>query len=246
MSEQKSPRNRNGCLLAIFGTILLVGALVVGAAAATFFNTTRAVTAPIRELTRNIGIGATPVVRPDPVTVIKSINDLAQLQTASYQMEKIVTAEKNTDSLLGLFEDTLIFVAVGEVTAGIDLAKLTENDIRATSFQTVTIRLPDPEIFIATLDNENSYVADRDTGLLANADPEMETLVRQEAQRQIEAAALEQGILDIADENAQSVLAGLLESLGFETIIFVDGDLPPPVPIIDPEIPKGFIVTPAP
>lgn len=238
--------NRNGCLIAGFGAILLVGALILGAAAATFFNTSRAITAPIRELTRNIGIAATPVIRPDPVTVIKSINDLAQLQTASYQMEKIVTAEKATDSFFGLFEDTLIFVGVGEVTAGIDLAKLTENDIRTSSFQTVTIRLPAPEIFIATLDNEKSYVADRDTGLFAESDPQMETLVRQEAQRQIETAALEQGILDVADENAQSVLKGLLESLGFGTVVFVDGDLPPPVPIIDPETPKGFIVTPAP
>lgn len=207
------------------------------------FLVEKSVNEPIQSLKKSIGIGVTPEIRPDSITIVRSINDLAQLQTASYSMEKIITAKRGEESLFGLFEDSLIFVAVGEVTAGIDLGKLTEADIQVTTFQTATIRMPDPEIFIATLDNENSYVADRDTGLLTQADPQMETLARQAGEEEILKAAIEEGILDIADENAKTVLDGLLKSLGFQAVIFVDGDMPPLVPF-ESEVPKGFLVTP--
>lgn len=251
MSEQTPAppvtTEKSGCLRTfLIGTLIIVGLIIafgVGITATSLYSLNKGVVEPIGSLVKKISLDVTPEVRPDPVTVIRNINDLAQLQTASYTVEKIVTADGGSDGFLGIFEDTLIFVAVGEVTAGIDLAKLTENDIRAGSFESVAIRLPEPEIFIATLDNENSYVADRDTGLLTNADPQLETLARQAAEEEILNGALEQGILDIADENAKSVLEGFLKSLGFQEVVFVDGELPPPVEY-DPEIPKGFIVTP--
>lgn len=242
------PQRGSACMSALFLGIFGTGLLLIGAVGAALFigSRTTAITAPVDALVRNLGIAATAEIRPDSVTIIRGINDLAQLQTASFQLEKIVTSSKGQDSPFGLFEDSLIFVAVGEVTAGVDLAKLTENDIRANTFQTVTIRLPASELFIATLDNENSYVADRDTGLLAQADPQMETRVRQVAQSEIEAAALDQDILGVADENAQNVLRGFLQSLGFENVVFVEGNMPPPVPNANPENIKGLIVTPAP
>lgn len=226
--------------------VLLVAlAFFGGFLAVSYVTVDRAVVQPVQRLVRNMGINATPVVRPDPVTIVREINDLAQLQTASYQMEKIITAEGGNDALFGLFEDSLIFVAYGEVTAGIDLAKLTDNDIRASTFQTVTLRLPPAEVFVVRVDSERSYVADRDVGLgarIRQPDQELETLARQEAERAIREAAVEEGILTIADENAKDVLTSLLQSVGFDSVIFVDGELPPPVPF-DPETPKGLIIT---
>lgn len=252
MSKQSSNNaaavSAGGCgKLAMYGVlaaIALVVALGAGALMSTYFLADQAIAKPVQSLVKGIGIGATPEIRPDPVTIVRSINDLAQLQTASFQMEKIVTAKRGEDSILGLFEDSLIFVAVGEVTAGIDLAKLTPNDIQAADFETVTIRLPEAEVFIATLDNGKSYVADRDTGLLATTDPQMETQVRQVAEEEILAAALEENILGIAEENAQTVLDGFLRSLGFTNVVFVEGAMPAPVEFGDPEVPKGFILTP--
>ena len=248
MTEQIKSQNamRGGCgryigiaAIALFGLVVGIAAMLV----ASTFLVDRAVTQPIESLKKSIGIDATPEIRPNPITIVRSINDLAQLQTASYSMEKIITAKRGEDSLFGLFEDSLIFVAVGEVTAGIDLAKLTPNDIQATSFQTATIRMPQPEIFIATLDNENSYVADRDTGLLAEADSQMETQARQAAEQAILDAAIQEGILDKADENAKVVIDGLLKSLGFQAVIFVEGDMPAVEPF-DPEVPKGILEVP--
>ena len=59
----------------------------------------------------------------------------------------------------------------------------------------LTVKLPPAEIFIATLDNEKSYVYQRDTGILAKPDINLETLVRQSAEEEIRKAALEDGIL---------------------------------------------------
>lgn len=225
--------------LIVFGMAVAVGAMLV----ASTFLVRDSVVQPIESLKKGIGINATPEVRPDPITIVRSINDLAQLQTASYSMEKIVTAKRGEESLFGLFEDSLIFVAVGEVTAGIDLAKLTESDIQVTTFQTATIRLPEAEIFVATLDNERSYVADRDTGLLTQADPQMETQARQVGEQEILNAAIQEGILDVADDNAKTVLDGLLRSLGFQSVVFVEGEMPLAVPY-DPELPKGILDVP--
>lgn len=249
--SQLPAQSDRGCLrMTLIGLLVVFGlgmALVVGLLVAGFFTAQRVVTQPIQqvgEFVRQLGQPVTPEIRPNTITIVREINNLAQLQTASYQLEKIVTARQGRDFPFGLLEESLIFVAVGEVTAGVDLAKLTQADIRATTFQTVTVRLPEAEVFVATLNNQESYIADRDTGLLVGADPQLETQVRQQAEQVILEAALEAGILETAEENAETVLTGLFRSLGFQAVIFVDGELPPPGPVEDPELPKGFIIEP--
>lgn len=234
-------------LFVLLGAFGLGLALVVGIVVAGQLAVDNVVMQPMQRLVKGIGIMATPEIRPNSVTIVREINNLAQLQTASFQMEKIVTASTGEDDLFGLFEDSMIFVAVGEVTAGIDLAKLTPNDIQAATYQTVTLRLPSAEIFISTLDNDLSYVADRDVGIgtrLIEPDPNLETKVRQAGEQAIYEAALERDILGIADENAQDVLRGFLTSLGFQNVVFIEGEMPPIIEY-DPEIPKGFIVNPS-
>ena len=163
-SSIPAPTNSSGCMR--YALIILLGfsGMAIGGAIALYFAGTffveQTVSQPIERLVKSIGIQATPEIRPDSVVVIREINKLARLHTAQIEMQNIVEADSGTESWFGLFEDNLIFVAVGEVQAGIDLAKLTENDIQATTFQTLTIRLPASEVFIATLDNDKSYVAD--------------------------------------------------------------------------------------
>lgn len=238
-----------GCLrTALIGFLSVFALVIIGTAAfiaASGYFINQTVSAPVKALAKTIGINATPVIRPDPVTIVREINNLARLETAEYLPEKIVSADTGP-SFLGLFDDNLLFVARGQVIAGVDLAKLTQADIQAVSYDTVTIRLPDAEIFVATLDNENSYVADRDIGIgrrIGGIDPELETRVRQAAEDAILEAALEQGILELADDNAHQVIEGLLKGVGFHNVIFIDGEMPPPIQI-DPEQPKGFIINP--
>ena len=208
-------------------------------------NATRQITEPIRELVQQIVVEATPVILPDPVIIVEQINDLARLETASYQMQKMMRADRNSDVLWGLFGESMIFVAYGEVIAGVDLQKLRPQDLVVVDPTTVMIHLPPAEVFVATLDNESSYVLDRRTGLFVSPDIQLETQLRRAAETEILQDALETGVLDRADENAERYLRAFLQALGFETIIFMDST-PPPAPPFQQEVPKGYAVTPVP
>ena len=119
-----------------------------------------------------------------------------------------------------LFGDKILFVAHGTVIAGIDMQKLNPEDLRFEN-GVLTVRLPPTEILIATLDNEKSYVYDRQTGVLNRPDPNLETQVRQVAEQEILKAALEDGILEQAQINAEAYLLKFFAALGYPNTIFV-------------------------
>ncbi|MBE3120428.1 MAG: DUF4230 domain-containing protein, partial [Candidatus Atribacteria bacterium] len=85
----------------------------------------------------------------------------------------------------------------------------------------LNVRLPAAEVFVATLDNENTKVYERDTGIFKRPDPNLETNARQAAEKEILKAALEDGILDQAMTNAQVYLRWFFETLGYKQIDFV-------------------------
>ena len=182
--------------------------------------------APISEASQRISTQAsqlfnpTPTILPDPVTIINEVRPLARLETIQYSVEKIITAEIGQEIFGPLFGDRLLFVAHGVVIAGVDLSKLTADDLQISN-GILEITLPAPEIFVATLDNDKSYVYDRDTGFLRRPEVELETLARQAAEYEIREGALNDGILDQARINAEVFLERLINNLGFEDVIFL-------------------------
>lgn len=201
---------------------------------------------PIGDLVRGLVIPATPVVLPDPVVLVTEIQDLARLETASYSFEKIIRAERGEQGLLwGALGESMIFVAHGEAVAGVDLDKMRTADLQVVDPQTVMVHLPEAEIFSVRLDNQKSYVADRDTGLLVRADPQLESEVRRTAEDELWLAAEESDILVRANANAEAYMSSFLRGLGFAEIIFTDTVPPTPLPF-EQDVPKGHAVTPVP
>jgi hypothetical protein len=180
---------------------------------------------PVNDMTSNLGtqvsqmMNPTPTILADPVTVIYQVRSLARLETIQYSIEKVITAETGQGVFAPLFGDRLLFVAHGIVIAGVDLAKLGPKDMW-TQEGVLYVNLPDAEIFIATLDNEKSYVYDRDTGLLTHGDINLETNARRVAEDEIAKAALEDGILRQANQNAENYMYRLLRDLGYPEVIF--------------------------
>ncbi len=170
----------------------------------------------------------TPTVIPDPVTIIHQVRSLARLETVQYTVEKVVTAEEGQNHFKFLFGDKLLFVAHGIVIAGIDLQKLQPQDLWVQD-GVLYVRLPPAEVFLATLDNEKSYVYDRGTGLLTHGDIHLETQARRVAEREIRQAAIADGILQTAQQNAENYLSRLFRSLGYPEVIFVQAT-PQPTP----------------
>jgi hypothetical protein len=153
-------------------------------------------------------------------TVVDRIQRLQRLETVVYTMDKLVTGAKENpifpDFLAG---DRLLMMVHGEVVAGIDFSSLKPGDVRLNGRE-VHLRLPASQVFSTRLDSAKTRVYSRQTGLLVPTDPNLETEVRQEAERELQAAALADGILQTAQQNAASTINSLLQGLGFEKIEF--------------------------
>jgi hypothetical protein len=162
----------------------------------------------------------TPTFYPDPVTVIYAVRSLARLETIQYSVEKIITAESGQGPFGFLFGDKLLLVAHGTVIAGVDLSRMATGDLWVENGGTVHARLPAAEVFTATLDNSKTYIYDRNTGPLAPSKTNLETQARQEAEKKILEAALSDGILKTANQNAEAYLERFLFSLGFRRVVF--------------------------
>lgn len=155
----------------------------------------------------------------DQPTVVRQIRTLQRLETVSYTMDKIISGERDNPVLPAfLAGDKLLLVVHGEIIAGVDLSKLKATDV-VVNGRSVSIHLPQAEIFTTRLDNARTRVYSRETGLFSVADPNLESEVRQEAERQLMAAALEDGILKAANQNARQTVTTMLTSLGFERVL---------------------------
>src|ERR1700685_3033975 len=151
-------------------------------------------------------------------TVVDRIQRLQRLETVVYTMDKLVTGAKENpifpDFLAG---DRLLMLVHGEVVAGIDFSDLKPGDVRVNGKQ-VHLHIPAPQIFRTRIDSAKTRVYSRQPGLLVSTDPNLETQVRQEAERQLQEAAMADGILGTAQGNAASTIRSLLQGLGFEKI----------------------------
>jgi len=166
-------------------------------------------------------LNPTPTIIPDPVTYINEVRALARLETIQYSIEKVITAEIGQGTFDFLFGDRMLFVAHGVVIAGIDMEKLGPDQLRLEN-GVLYVTLPPAEIFVATLDNQKSYVYDRETGFLSKGVQDLETLARQSAEDEIRRAALEDGILQQAQTNAENYLFRFFQALGYDNVIFTD------------------------
>jgi hypothetical protein len=162
--------------------------------------------------------GKRTVLNVDQPTVVRQIQQIQRLETVSYTMDKIISGE-HANAYLPQFlvGDRLLLVVHGEVVAGINLASLGPRDVLVTG-QTVSIHLPAAEVFSTRIDNARTKVYSRDTGLFSSPDPNLESEVRVEAERQLQQSALQDGILKTANENARSTISGMLRGFGFREV----------------------------
>ena len=212
-----------GLIIQVVVLILLVGAGVYLVNAVQ--NSISDQLAPVRNMTDNLStqisvvLNPTPTILPDPVTIVHEVRSLARLETIKFSLEKIITAETRQGVFEWLVGDRLIFVAHGEVIAGIDLNKLDPEALEVRN-GVLYVQLPEPEIFVVAIDNQQSYVYDRDTGIFTHGEVNLESEARRAAEIEIENSALEDGILELAAQNAESYLHRLFRDLGFPEVIF--------------------------
>jgi len=161
----------------------------------------------------------TIVSAPD---VIEKVQRLSRLETVVYSLDTVVEGAESSpvlpDALAG---DKLLMIVHGQTIAGIDMGQLKPESVSITEsggVRSIQLTLPPAQVFLTTIDNQKTRVYARDTGLFVRADPNLETMTRQKAQAQLQAAALEDGILDAATKNARATVTAMLQGLGFARV----------------------------
>ena len=151
-------------------------------------------------------------------TLLVQVKTLSQLVTVQYVIEKVIVLE-DVKWVAGIGENRVLMVAHGIVKAGLDLGKLQPGDLDISG-KTITIHLPPAQITDAYLDEKQTRVIERSTGLIRAFDKDLEQTARQNAVTDIQRAARTGGILKDAEERARVQLTGLFLQMGFEKVEF--------------------------
>lgn len=193
-------------VLAAVLVVVAVGAFVIG----------RGVSTADGWMNRIFGEGEVTEVGPVTITALR---ELAQLTT--FEMVEYTVVEKADDRgwLNWATGDRVSMFVVARIGAGVDLSLLTEGSVDADpETGTVEIRLPAPAIAYVDVDEEQTTVYDRDTGLFTGGNPNLEQSARLAAEEVLVDAALERGLLDRAAEEARTVITAFVESLGYTDV----------------------------
>jgi hypothetical protein len=158
-------------------------------------------------------------IRPS-ATLLLSVRDLGRLESTEMHLERVIAMTDTQRVLFGLAEaeDSILLVAAADVVAGVDLGAIDADDVFVADDGSATLTVPHAVVFSSRLDAERTTVHARDTDLLAERSADLESRARREAERTIEAAALEAGILERAERSAARTLAALLGAMGHERV----------------------------
>jgi len=165
--------------------------------------------------------------------VLKSIEDLERFEAATGHFEVIVDVEKDTKFVPAVIRgERVLFVAVGEVDAGVDFSNLDDDAVKVSDDRrSVELTLPAAQFFDAHIDPGKSYVYDRDRGLIDRVasifqdNPTSERELYRLSEQKLRAAAQSNsGLLGRSEQNTRRMLTGLMRALGFTnvTITFVE------------------------
>jgi hypothetical protein len=144
-------------------------------------------------------------------TVLRQVQTLSQLVTVKYVMEKVVVYEDVKWFPGG--DNRVLMIAHGIVKAGVDLERLKPEDVQILD-KTVRIRLPNPQITDCYLDEKQTQVVERTTGLLRTFDKDLEQTARLIAVNDVRRGAREAGILKDAEDRARTQVERLFQQLG--------------------------------
>ncbi len=223
-NTQQGPDNQTLRTCAILGLFLLVAVFLCS-----FLVVAGAIQLPQMMVDRiNQVINPTPVM--SATLVLESIRDMALLETARYDFSIWASSRREVPHVLSaLYGDKVEYVAVGYVTAGVDLEQIGEEAIQIGETGEITLTLPHARLLNCVLDESRSYVVNRETGVFVGPAPEIDESVRTFALEQFIAGTEEGDILTQAEDQAAEVLTALVHGLGIEHItIRFEGAAPLP------------------
>jgi hypothetical protein len=147
--------------------------------------------------------------------MVQKITSMGKLELVKYTMKDIVE-QKEIHPILP--DSKVLFLAVGEVTACIDLTKVKKADI-VQKGDSVIVVLPQPEICETSLDHQKSKVYDISGAWFEEDAKNMVEDVYKLAEKKILANANDMNVLGMARQNAQLIFKPLLEGISGKTVV---------------------------
>jgi hypothetical protein len=164
--------------------------------------------------------------RSQPALLL-SVQELGQYHAAVGNFQLLVDDEQDERWVPAFIAgERSLFVAAGTVNSYVDLTGLAEGDLRLSEDgKSVTLRLPEAELDKPNLDQENSYLADQDRGVLNRVEDAISTQdqshLYQLAEEKLASAAEESDLEQQAEENTKAMLTGMFNSLDLK-VTFTD------------------------
>jgi hypothetical protein len=210
---------RPGCGTWAVAGVLAAAAATVLLAAVLFYVAVRESGEIVRRpLEMLAGPQPTPVLTTRAV-LLEQLREASELTSAVYTMQTVVSeAQDRQIAGLTIGRTQLLYVAHGEVRAGVDLSALTAEDVSVDDDR-ISVTLPRPTIQDVKIDVERSYVYDVDKSLFGPADRELQSRAERFALGRVREAACEAGILDQANERAALTVRTLLGVSGYATTV---------------------------
>ncbi len=229
MQERRSVRQPSGwryvligALTFLFAASLLTAGLVLGGGASLIDRLLS-------------GFGLIPAAPAPPTfvsgdAIVQEIRQISKLETTTYTIERVIEARQSDpvwpDWLRG---DRLLLIANGTIVAGVDMGQVQGSDVAVSpDGKSVTVKLPPVQIFNrdSILNNQKTRVYDRQQGILAPPNENLETQARQEAETQLLQAACDEGIMQHATDDAAASVTKMLSLLKMQVTV-QPGAVPP-------------------
>ena len=149
----------------------------------------------------------------DSTAVVTQVQKLNQLATVKYSIQRVVGLR---EPKVPLGEESILLMVQGEAIGGVDLSTLRRQDVSTNGANSVIIRLPAARLLNVFLDEKQTKVWDRQITWWTPwvpYDPDLEHKARMQALDDVRKAALQMGILDQAQTNAEASIRDMLASL---------------------------------
>lgn len=179
------------------------------------------------------GLLGSQTPRTDVTVVLNQIQLVSELTTTRYETSGSVVIERDMPALIrALYGDRLTLFGAGTVTAGIDLAELNAERVTRTESGGITINLPYPQLLDCILREGETKVLAREASLFTSEDRNFETLARRTLIIYFRNTALENGVYELAKQQAESVVRAFIGAVEPDVALTITYDDPPAQAII--------------
>jgi hypothetical protein len=156
----------------------------------------------------------------DAPAVLKEIQELSELVTVKYNIQKVVGLKEDK---VPFGSEQVLLMVQASVLGGVDLAGLGTNDVSVAADNAIVVKLPMARVMHVFIDEQQTKVWDRSKTWWTPwvpYSPDLEQRARLAAIESVQAAALEMGLLSHAQANAEKTIREFLRAAGAESVRF--------------------------